>query len=79
MVWVRAFAAMFIITLGWYIACFVMTSIASNALSTVTGQGFTLLTMLEFIVAWWGPIMDIIVIIMAVINSQELDPWGRLS
>lgn len=78
-VWMKALAAIFMLSLGWYIMCVVCTNFASNALSDVTGQAFNMVSLLEFVVAWWGPIMDGLIIVLAILNSQEFDPWGRLS
>ena len=73
-VWFTALVSMFIITVGWYIGNGVVVTIASQAANDLTGQAFSLLTLLEYVAAWWGPVLDVIVLLWAIINSQEIDP-----
>jgi hypothetical protein len=73
-VWFTAITSIFIITLGWYIGNDVIIAIASQACGGFTGQAFSLVTLLEYVAAWWGPILDLIVVFWAIINSQEIDP-----
>ena len=77
-VWFTAITVSFILILSWLVANTVMVSIASQALADVTGSALALVTLLEFIVAWWGPIFVVIVILWAIINSQETDPTGYM-
>jgi len=78
MVWFTAIVSVFVTTLGWYICNGVVITIAHQALADVTGQAFSLLTLLEYVAAWWGPIFDFIIILWAIINSQEIDPNSRI-
>ena len=77
-VWFTALVCIFIITVGWYIGNDVVITIASQAMGDITGQGFSLLTLVEYVAAWWGPIFDIIVLLWAILNSQEIDPNSRI-
>jgi hypothetical protein len=77
-VWFTAIISVFIITIGWYIGNGVVITIAHQALGDLTGQAFSTLTLLEYVAAWWGPILDLVVIVWAIINSQEIDPNSRL-
>jgi len=74
MVWFTAIVSIFIITLGWYIGNGVVVMIAYQAMGDLTGKAFSLLTLIEYVAAWWGPILDIIVLLWAIWNSQEIDP-----
>ena len=76
-VWFTAILVVFIITLTWYIGNSVIMTISSQALVGVTGGALNALTLLQYVAAWWGPILDVIVILWAIINSQEIDPTGR--
>ena len=75
-VWFTALTSIFIITVGWYIGNGVVMTIAYQAAGDLTGKAFSLLTLLEYVAAWWGPLLDIIVLLWAIINSQEIDPSG---
>ena len=77
-VWFTAIVCLFIITIGWYICNGVVLTIAYQAMGDLTGQAFSLLTLVEFVAAWWGPIFDVIVLLWAIINSQEIDPNSRI-
>ena len=77
-VWFTAILVIFILTLSWYICNDIVISIASSALSDVTGQALSLTILVEYVAAWWGPILDLIVLAWAVINSQEIDPNSRI-
>jgi hypothetical protein len=77
-VWFTAIVALFSLTLSWYIGNGVVITIAHQTLGDLTGQGFGVLTLLEFVAAWWGPLLDLVVIGWAVINSQEIDPNSRI-
>ena len=77
-VWFTALISIFMVTVGWLVGNTVVVSIASQALGDITGQGYSLLTLLEYIAAWWGPILDGVILLWAIINSQETDPTGRL-
>lgn len=77
-VWFTAIIGVFIITIGWYIGNAVVITIAHQATSGFTGSAASTVGLLEFVAAWWGPILDIIVILWAIINSQEIDPTSRI-
>ena len=72
-VWVTAIITMFIITVGWYVGNYVVVLIAHEALADATGSALALTTLLEYIAAWWGPLLDVAVLLWAIINSQEID------
>lgn len=76
-VWVTAIIVLFIVTVGWYISSQVVVTIASQAMTGLTGRAFSLLTLVEYVAAWWGPILDVVVLIWAILNSQEIDPNSR--
>ena len=73
-VWFTAIVSIFVVTLGWLIGNSIVMSIASQALGDLTGQGFGVLVLLQYVAAWWGPIFDGIIILWAILNSQEIDP-----
>jgi len=77
-VWFTAIVCLFIITIGWYICNGIVMTIAYQAMGDLTGQAFSALTLVEFVAAWWGPIFDFIVILWAILNSQEIDPMSRI-
>ena len=77
-VWFTAIVSVFVVTLGWYIANSVMVSISSQALTDLTGSGLSTLILLQYVSAWWGPIFDVVIILWAIINSQEVDPNSRI-
>jgi hypothetical protein len=77
-VWFTALVAVFIITIGWYIGNGVVIAIAYQATSDFTGSAFSAVQLLEFVAAWWGPVLDVIVILWAILNSQEIDPNSRI-
>jgi hypothetical protein len=77
-VWFTAIVCVFIITMGWYICNGVVMTIAYQTMGDLTTQAFSLLTLLEYVAAWWGPLFDVIVILWAIINSQEVDPNSRI-
>lgn len=73
-VWVTAIISLFVITLGWYIGNGIVVTIAHEALSDATGSALSILTLLEYVAAWWGPVLDVIILLWAIYNSQEIDP-----
>ena len=73
-VWFTAIVSVFIVTLSWYICNGIVVTIAYQAMGDITGEGFTLLTLIEYVAAWWGPIFDVLIILWAILNSQEIDP-----
>ena len=75
-VWFTAIISVFTITVGWYVGNGVVVTIAHQALAGVTGSAYSTLTLLEYVAAWWGPILDFVIILWAIINSQEVDPLG---
>lgn len=77
-VWFTAIIVMLIITVGWNVSAGVVTSITNQALGDLSGQGFNVLVMLQYVAAWWGPLLDIVVLLWAFINSQEVDPNSRI-
>ena len=77
-VWFTAILIIFIITLGWYITNGVVITIAYQTMGDLSAQAFSVLTLLQYVAAWWGPLFDIIVILWAIINSQETDPNSRI-
>jgi hypothetical protein len=78
MVWFTAIVCVFVISISWYICNGVVLSIAYQTMGDLTAQAFGLLTLLEYVAAWWGPLFDVIVILWAIINSQEIDPNSRI-
>jgi len=55
-----------------------MVTISSQALTDLTGAGLSTLILLQYVSAWWGPIFDVVIILWAIINSQEVDPNSRI-
>jgi hypothetical protein len=70
-VWFTAIVAILIITLGWYLGNAIVITIAHEALSDATGSAFSLVTLIEYVAAWWGPILDCVVLLWAFMNSRE--------
>jgi len=60
--------------MGWYIGNGIVITIAYQALSDVTGQAQALVILLQYVAAWWGPLLDVIVLLWAITHSQEVDP-----
>ena len=77
-VWFTAIICMGIVTLGWYICNDVVLSIVNNALADATGKGLSLVILIEYVAAWWGPFFDIIILLWAIVNSQEVDPTSAI-
>lgn len=77
-VWFTTIICLFVITAGWQISSGVVTTLTNQALGDLSGQGFNVLMMLQFVTAWWGPLLDIVVLLWAFINSQEVDPNSRI-
>ena len=73
-VWITVLVSMGIITFGWYVSATIVTSMVNAALGDVSSQAFSVITIVEYAVAWWGPIFDIIVVAWGIYSSQERDP-----
>jgi hypothetical protein len=78
MVWFTTIVAIFIISISWYISNGIVLTISYQTMGDLTTQAFSVLTLLQYVAAWWGPLFDIIVILWAIINSQEIDPNSRI-
>ena len=72
MVWITALVLCSVITIGWYISNTVFNQIASGnmALIGTSGEPFSLLKLLEYVNIAWGPILDFLVILWAIGNSD---------
>lgn len=76
-VWVTAVIVIAILTICWYVSMDIVVTITHAALSDVTGQALSITVLINYVAAWWGPIFDVFVLLWAIINSQEVDPFGR--
>lgn len=72
-VWVTAIISCAIVTIFWLVSNNIVLAIANGALQNPTGQSFSLVTIIEYIAAWWGPIFDVVIIFWAIINSEEIE------
>ena len=78
-VWISAVAACGIITLGWYISLDIVTTIVQTALGDATGKALSLTSLIEYVAIARGPLFDVVVIIWAVVASQDFDVISRYS
>jgi hypothetical protein len=71
-VWITALVLCCVITIGWYISNTVFNQIASGnmALIGTSGEPFSLLKLLEYANIAWGPVLDFLVIMWALSNSD---------
>lgn len=72
-VWLTCISMCGIITIGWYLSQTIVISIANSMLGGVSGQGLSLLTTIEYVNSWWGPIFDVVVVLWAIMSSQASD------
>ncbi|NLT52918.1 MAG: hypothetical protein GXX85_18590 [Ignavibacteria bacterium] len=71
-VWVTALVLLCVITVGWYISNTVFNQIASGNMEIIgtSGKSFSLLKLLEYVNIAWGPVLDFLVVLWAVANSD---------
>jgi uncharacterized membrane protein len=71
-VWITALVLCCTITIGWYISNTVFNTIASGNMDLIgtSGRPFSLLKLLEYLNIAWGPILDFLVILWAIANSD---------
>ncbi len=70
-VWITVCVSLGIITFGWYVSATLVTSLVNAALGDVSSQAFSVITIIEYAAAWWGPIFDALVIVWGIYASQE--------
>jgi hypothetical protein len=73
-VWLTAIAVCFVLTVGWYVCNDVVTAIVQGSMGDLAGKALSLTSLVEYVAIAWGPILDIIVIIWAIVSSQATDP-----
>jgi hypothetical protein len=65
------------ITIGWYMSNTVVNTMASGSMDLIgTGQGLTLLNLLEYVNIAWGPVFDLIVLLWALTYPAERDAYS---
>ena len=69
-VWVTAVISCAIVTIFWLVGNSIVLAIVNGSLSNVTGQAFSLTTIIEYVATWWGPIFDVAIIFWAIMNSE---------
>ncbi len=74
-VWITAILVCFILTISWYVSLGICTSFIQQMLSGLTGQAANAVKLLEYVVILWGPLFDALVIVWAILNSQEVSPY----
>jgi hypothetical protein len=72
-VWLTCVSLCGMVTLGWYLSQTIILSIATALFTAPTGNALSLLTMIEYVNIWWGPIFDIVIVIWAIVSSQAQD------
>jgi hypothetical protein len=73
-VWLTCLLVCGVITVGWYISNTVVNQIASSNMDLIgTGRGLSELKLLEYVNIAWGPILDALVILWALVNSAKQD------
>jgi hypothetical protein len=77
-VWVTAVVSCAIVTIFWLVGNSVVLAIVDGALSGVSGQASSLVTIIEYIAVWWGPIFDVVLILWAIINSEPEEVYSVL-
>jgi hypothetical protein len=71
-VWVTAVMLCAFVTIGWYVSNTTINAIASSSLESIgVGKGFSLVQLLEWVNIIWGPVLDIVVILWAIANSDH--------
>ena len=70
-VWITAITLITIITIGWYIGNAVVATMAGQLGTDLTGSALSTLQLLQYVAAWWGPILDVLVLLWAFLNSKE--------
>jgi hypothetical protein len=77
LVWITALMLMASITIGWYMSNTVVNTMASGSMDLIgTGQGLTLLNLLEYVNIAWGPVFDLIVLLWALTYPAERDAYS---
>ncbi len=72
-VWLTCISLCGMVTLGWYLSQVIILSIAHGLFSSPTGNTLALLTLIEYVNAWWGPIFCIVIVVWAIVSSQARD------
>jgi hypothetical protein len=61
------------ITVGWWV-CLPIVAAVSNALKPSMGaSGLNVATAIEYANYVWGPILDVFIVLLALLNSQRRD------
>lgn len=72
-VWLNAFAIMFMVTIGWWISQPVVLGVSSGLKSQMSGAGLSVAYAVEYASYVWGPILDVFILLWAFMNSQKRD------
>jgi hypothetical protein len=72
-IWLTVISLCGFVTLGWYLSQIIVLSIVHQLFANATGETAVLLSLLEYVVAWWGVIFDIVIILWGIIASQAQD------
>lgn len=77
-VWITAIVLMAFITIGWYASNTIVNTIAVGNMDTIgySGEGFSLLKLLEYVNIAWGPIFDVIILLWAISYPAERDAYS---
>lgn len=80
MVWVTCLIVCAVITVSWYISNTAVNTIASGNMAIIgtSGEGYSLLKLLEYVNIAWGPVLDFLVILWALANSAYRDMGSDL-
>lgn len=78
MVWVTAIISCFLITAFWIIGNDMVLAIVNGALPDASGEALSLVKLIEYFAAWWGPILDGAVILWAIISSEPEEIYSAI-
>lgn len=51
----------------------IVLTLVNGMLSGVSGEPLGVITLVEYVTAWWGPILDVMVVLWAIVSSQARD------
>lgn len=77
-VWVVAIILMSSVSFGWYVSLPVVFGISEGLAGVgLSGTAQGIVTVIQYVTIWWGPIMILFILLWALISSQRVDPTSE--
>jgi len=73
-VWLSASVMIFTVTVGWYVSQPAVLGVAYAIKTSITNPtGQSIATLVEYASFWWGPLIDLFILLWAYVSSQRTE------